>query len=128
MKTLIVFDTNILVSALWRRPSNAAHIIDLVAANYLQPCHNAQILTEYKSVLLRPRLKFSANDVNNLLDLIIKEGISILSPISTIPFVDESDRKFYDVARSCGAILITGNTKHYPKEPFILKPAEFLEL
>jgi hypothetical protein len=41
---------------------------------------------------------------------------------------DESDRKFFDAAKTCGAVLITGNKKHYPPEPFILSPAEFLSL
>ncbi|AEF80338.1 hypothetical protein [Leadbettera azotonutricia] len=40
---------------------------------------------------------------------------------------DETDRKFYDVARYCGAFLITGNTRYFPQEPQILNPAEFLE-
>jgi hypothetical protein len=39
---------------------------------------------------------------------------------------DETDRKFYDVASACGALLITGNLKHYPSEPFIISPAGFL--
>jgi hypothetical protein len=39
---------------------------------------------------------------------------------------DESDRVFYDVAKTAGAYLITGNTKHFPQEPFILTPAEFV--
>jgi hypothetical protein len=38
---------------------------------------------------------------------------------------DESDRKFYDAAKACHAILITGNQKHFPKENFIVSPAEF---
>jgi hypothetical protein len=39
---------------------------------------------------------------------------------------DETDRKFYDTAKAAGAMLITGNTKHYPDEPFILTPAAFI--
>jgi hypothetical protein len=40
---------------------------------------------------------------------------------------DETDRKFYDVAKATDAILITGNTKHYPNEPFVLTPAAFVQ-
>ena len=40
---------------------------------------------------------------------------------------DADDRIFYDAAKDNEAFLITGNTKHYPDEPFILTPAQFLE-
>jgi putative PIN family toxin of toxin-antitoxin system len=122
----VVLDTNVLVSAFWKRPSNAGKIIDMIAMRQLIPYHNAQILLEYLEVLNRPRFKFPPSDVNNLLKLIKNEGISVISRHSSIPFVDESDRKFYDIASTCGAYLITGNIKHYPDEPFILTPGQFL--
>ena len=39
---------------------------------------------------------------------------------------DEDDCVFYDIAKYAKACLITGNTKHYPVESFILTPMEFL--
>jgi predicted nucleic acid-binding protein len=39
---------------------------------------------------------------------------------------DETDRKFFDVAKACEAVLITGNRKHYPQDPLIITPAEFV--
>ena len=42
-------------------------------------------------------------------------------------FNDEDDRSYYEVAKLCNAILITGNKRHFPDEPFIMTPAEFLE-
>jgi predicted nucleic acid-binding protein len=41
---------------------------------------------------------------------------------------DEEDRKFYNVAKSSGAFLITGNIKHFPPESFIVTPADFLKV
>jgi hypothetical protein len=41
---------------------------------------------------------------------------------------DEDDRVFYDTAKTAGAYLIPGNTKHFPQEPFILTPAQFLAM
>ena len=35
--------------------------------------------------------------------------------------------KNYDTAIASGAVLVTGNKKHYPEEPIILSPTEFLE-
>jgi hypothetical protein len=48
-------------------------------------------------------------------------GVDILLP-------DEDDRPFYEVAKAANAYLITGNLKHFPQEPFILSPADFLAL
>ena len=122
----VVLDTNVLVSAFWKRASNTGKIIDMVVTRQLIPCYNAKILLEYQEVLNRPKFKFSSSDVNNLLELIKIEGISMIAQQSSIPFVDESDRKFYDIAIACGAYLITGNLKHYPNELIILTPAQFL--
>jgi len=122
----VVLDTNVLVSAFWTRPGNAGKIIDMVIARQLIPCYNAKVLLEYMEVLNRPKFKFPSSDVNNLLALIKNEGISVITQHSSIPFNDESDRVFYDVATACGAYLITGNLKHYPDEPFILTPGQFL--
>jgi predicted nucleic acid-binding protein len=41
---------------------------------------------------------------------------------------DEDDRIFYDTAKEGDAILITGNFRHYPNEPFIMKPSAFWAL
>ena len=40
-------------------------------------------------------------------------------PVSDIPFADPADKKFYEVAKHCHALLITGNIKHFPNESFI---------
>ena len=124
----VVLDTNVLVSALWKRPSNASRLIDMITSRQIIPCYNAAILVEYREVLSRPKFKFPSWDISNVLDQIKKEGIATLPQQSTIPFIDESDRKFYDTARTCGAYLITGNRRHYPDEGFILLPSEFFDL
>ena len=41
---------------------------------------------------------------------------------------DEDDRAFYDTAKNNDAYLVTGNTRHYPNESFILTPTEFMRL
>ena len=45
-----------------------------------------------------------------------------------IAFVDQDDKKFYEVAKFCDAWLITGNKRHFPVEPKIVSATEFLEL
>jgi predicted nucleic acid-binding protein len=68
------------------------------------------------------------SDIENLLNLIHKEGIAVLTVPSAIPFVDESDRIFYDTAKAANAYLVTGNQKHFPCEPFIVNPSGFLQM
>jgi predicted nucleic acid-binding protein len=78
-------------------------------------------------VLLRPKLCFAEHKVERLLAEIRIRGLSVTVRPSDFPMPDESDRKFYDIAKACDASLITGNKKHYPTEPFIITPSAFCE-
>jgi hypothetical protein len=74
------------------------------------------------------RFNFSPGKQKYLIDGIKQIGELSYPIASDIPLSDESDRIFYDTVKANGAILITGNTKHYPTEKFIMTPAEFLNL
>jgi putative PIN family toxin of toxin-antitoxin system len=124
----VVLDTNVLVSALWTTSGNPSAIVNLILTNRIIPCFDQDILNEYRVVLSRPRLSFPPGQVDELLNELINRGLSVTVLPSTTKLPDESDRKFYDVANFCKAYLITGNTKHYPKEPMIRTPASFLEI
>ena len=78
--------------------------------------------------MLRPKFskKLDAAKIRRFIDLLRNIGISFDPPPSTIKLQDESDRIFYDTAKGSASYLITGNIKHYPKESFILLPADFL--
>jgi predicted nucleic acid-binding protein len=59
----------------------------------------------------------------------VRLGIAVEANIPDVtPIPDEEDRKFYNVAKSSGAFLITGNIKHFPSESFIITPADFLRI
>jgi predicted nucleic acid-binding protein len=104
-----------------------AFITDWIAEGKLFPVYDKRILSEYWDVLNRPRFGFSAEQVNRLVHHIVRVGLGIEeSTPSTVKLPDESDRKFYDTAKIAGAILITGNSKHYPQESFIVTPATFI--
>ena len=122
----IVFDTNVLVSALISTGGVPARIVGLVRSRLVQTRYNDAIIAEYRTVLSRPKFNFHAEDVQALIAGIVRTGIPVNAIPSTFPMVDDSDRKFYDTAKSSGATLITGNTRHYPSEPFILTPAAFV--
>ena len=122
----VVLDTNVLVSALWSPTGNASTIINLILSDKIIPYFDQSILNEYRMVLSRPRLSFPLYQVDELMKEICDRGFSVITLPSDIAMIDEADRKFYDVARFCQAYLITGNTKHYPKDPWVINPANFL--
>jgi predicted nucleic acid-binding protein len=84
-------------------------------------------MTEYQTVLARPKFTFSGDKIDNLLLNIANHGLPVATISSAFPLIDESDRKFFDAAKCSDAYLITGNTKHFPNEDFIMSPRKFLE-
>jgi len=123
-----VLDTNILVSALWSPAGNASVIVNLIFSDRIVPCFDQRILDEYRAVLSRPRLAFPAGQVDDLLAEMFERGLQVIPLPSTFEMIDETDRKFYDTAKFCAAYLITGNTRHFPKDPSVISPAGFLDI
>ena len=125
----VVLDTNILVSAVWSPDRNASDILNAVFAQKFTVCYDHRILEEYDRVLHYSKLGFREWEINAIPEPIVRNGMSVVAdPITDIPFErDETDRKFYEVAKFCGAILITGNLKHYPRESFIMKMSDFIQ-
>jgi putative PIN family toxin of toxin-antitoxin system len=122
----VVLDTNVLVSALWTSLGNPSTIVSLMLSDKITPHFDHRIMAEYHAVLKRPKLSFSNNDVDKLLAEIERRGLSVVVKPSVMPMIDETDRKFFDVAKACEAVLITGNRKHYPQDPLVMTPAEFV--
>ena len=125
---IAVLDTNVIVSALWTPSGKAAYIVNQVIAGNLKLCHDYRILTEYREVLSRPKFKFSSWQINFLLETFEKDGISVIADALTdVPFTDESDKKFYEVAKFCNAPLVTGNLKHYPQDDLVKSVADYYD-
>jgi predicted nucleic acid-binding protein len=96
----------------------------------LDICYNSIILSEYEGVASRPKFAehININYVKRLLDIIRSIGKSFLpDPPSAFSMIDETDRIFYDTAKRSNSILVTGNMKHFPQEPFIKNPHDFLD-
>ena len=129
----VVLDTNILVSALWCKDGKPASIVQKVLAQEISLCYDYRILSEYVDVLNREKFSFIPSEIEDIISALEAFGISVVVEQDTavvddnITFIHEDDRAFYDVAKFCNASLITGNNRHYPDEPFIMTPAEFLE-
>lgn len=124
---LAVIDTNVLVSALMSRNGAPARVMSLVFGGRLTLCYDHRILREYRNVLRRPKFGFADGEIAALLDWIAHYGLSVVAEPLDGAFTDESDKKFYEVAKFCGAVLITGNLKHYPHDPQVISVSAFLE-
>jgi putative PIN family toxin of toxin-antitoxin system len=121
-----VIDTNILVSAFLSQTGKPAQIVELFQNEQIEVFYSNEILAEYEEVLCRERFQFDRIRVFAVLDDFQKYGGFVCPPKSSFPLIDEDDRMFYDAAICSGACLVTGNTKHYPKEPFVVTAAKFL--
>ena len=122
-----VIDTNILVSALLNPNGSPGQILAKVISGNIVPCLDGRILAEYRIVLSRAKFGFRREDVDVLLSFFEREGFFVVPFRNEIPFQDESDRKVFEVAVSRGAVRVTGNRKHFPKNSLIVSPAELIK-
>ena len=123
----VVIDTNVLISSRLSKYGIPARIMDLIVDEKIELCYSLEILDEYKRVLAYEKLKFDVKKQRATINEIKEIGILINPARSDVPFDrDKSDRIFYDTAKESGAILITGNMKHYPQENFIMLPSEYI--
>ena len=123
----IVLDTNVIISAFLTPAGKPATILQLAVQGDFDLYFNTAILVEYEQVLGRSKFADSVNKqrIERFFEIIHSIGTNIICSPGNTDLSHEADRKFYDVAKAAGAILITGNKKHYPDESFIQNPAEF---
>lgn len=107
-----VIDTNIFVSALITHNSNAS---------------TARVLENL--LLHHAKFKLSEEQISTIIEHVKENGIDS----SRFPYdgemPDEDDRVFYEVCLSKeDSFLVTGNLKHFPKEPQVITAAEMMEI
>ena len=124
----VVLDTNILVSALLTPGGKPASVVEFASGAVLTPCFDVRVLQEYHEVLGRGGFAFSRDEVARLMRDLRRSGLPFLTPPSTFPLPDETDRPLLDVALAADAWLITGNLRHFPGVSKAMDPAEFLAL
>lgn len=133
MRYLAVIDTNVLVSALFSKHPDSAtvQIIEKIYTGEIVPLYSDSILEEYEEVLCRPKFYFSVSMIHTLIGSIKTNGISVNPSPTGAELPDMDDLVFYEVVmkkRPDNAYLITGNIRHFPKEPFIVTPNEMLDI
>ena len=126
MRYFAVLDTNVLVSALLSKNSVPARILDETTDGSIVPLFCDDILAEYEDVLHRKKFPFTAREVRALIETIRSRGVHIEPGSVDAVLPDLDDVVFYAVVmekrKGEDAYLVTGNQKHFPKEPFIVTP------
>ena len=126
-----VIDTNVIVSALLSRNPDAAtvKVFKAVSDGIICPLFNQEIIKEYMDVLCRDKFKLPICHIESVVKKIQQLGIMAKRVHSSEEFPDLDDIVFYEVALSKeDAYLVTGNTKHFPKSPIVVTPAEMMEI
>ncbi len=128
----LVVDTNVLVSGLINMHNAPGLIIDQLRACSMQLIVDDRILSEYRDVLFRERLRawITEQDVWDLWTFVECESERVVATRIIQGLPDPGDAPFLEVALAAHCPLVTGNMKHYPKSlrtgATVLTPAEFL--
>ena len=124
-------DTNVVVSGLLTPQGVCGRILRLVFAGETAICVDQRICHEYETVLPRPLFRIREQDVVDVLRVIRMRAEVVVPPPISVALPDETDLPFLEVASAAGAILVTGNARHFPKRACgavtVLRPAEFLD-
>lgn len=126
-----VIDTNVIVSALLSHNPGAAtvQVFGAIFENKICPLFNEDIISEYVDVLNRPKFRLPSQMVEVVVHKLKDIGLHSHRVQSMETFPDLDDAVFYEVALSKeDAYLVTGNTKHFPKSPIVVTPAEMLDI
>lgn len=113
----LVFDTNVLVSALLTPDRTPAQALTTALTRGAVVLVDDRIESEYREVLGRP--KFRAIDAARRASMLasVLENSVRMGEIARFEgaLIDDDDRVFIEVALAGGAdALVTGNLKHYP--------------
>ena len=127
-----VIDTNVLVSNLISdRDSPPNKVFKAIKKGMIKPLYNAFLLNEYRRVLSEDRFGIDERIVFNIVDFIetYGEGVELIDFGSSLP--DRKDSPIFDIVQSTreyDSFLVTGNTKHFPKENYVVTPRQMADM
>jgi uncharacterized protein len=128
----VVLDTNVLVSALITLGGHCDQVVRLAVTGPLQPCVDARLRAEYVEVLHRSHLPFPREDADEVLDLLRRTAQEVQAAPLPVRLPHADDLPLLEVAAAAHAILVTGNTRHFPARRragvTVLTPRELLDL
>jgi putative PIN family toxin of toxin-antitoxin system len=126
----VVYDTNVIVSAVLKPDSIPASVVTLALQCHVKLCLSEELLEEYTEVLNRPKFGLQPTAVEDFLRDITQGARFVHPKMRITAALDRGDNHVLECAAAAGAdYLVTGNTKHFPRPKFrrtqIVTPAEF---
>src|SRR2546422_5689268 len=110
--TRVVFDTNVLYSAILKPSSVPAKAFDLVTDGLIIPCVSHDVLLEYRSVLYRPELDLHEDRRRELLETFSSLSVHVAPTEKLSISHHEPDNRFLECAQaSFATYLVTGNVR-----------------
>lgn len=132
MKYYAVIDTNVIVSAMLKWTSVPGSILEFAFSGTIIPVLNKEIVDEYREVLSRDKFHLRKEIVDDVIYALEEQGEYIDSDNFDYDLPDPKDVVFYSIVmkkrEEDEAYLVTGNIKHFPKEPYIVTPREMLDI
>ena len=128
-----VIDTNVIVSALLTKNADSAtvKVVEAVLDGRIVPLYHSKILEEYNDVLCRGKFHFTESAIQKLIAYFVQFGVEVFPQPTGEVLADMDDLIFYEVVmakRKDDAYLVTGNQKHFPVRPFVVTPAEMMDI
>lgn len=133
MKPRVVYDTNVVVSAVLKAGSISALLLGLALSGQIRPCLSPIIFDEYETVLKRPKFGFDIPTVDAFLHELRMAAV-VVSPVRQIHAgPHEPDNRFLECAQAARAhYLVTGNKRHFPFAVFgrtqIVTPSDLVRI
>ena len=130
---LAVIDTNVIIAAHITKHDDSAtrKIIRAVSDGTVVPIVTPAILSEYAEVMSRTKFKIEPETVAATIRYFRERGKNVMPVAYSRNLPDDKDRAFLEAALALfddGAVLVTGNKRHFPNADFILTPSEFVEV
>ena len=114
------------------RTSIPGKVVQHILAGIVIPVFSKEILSEYKEVLSRKKFSFSSKVIEDVIKMIIKNGIELSGIQTEEKPSDPKDMIFYEVTmdsrQTQDTFLVTGNIKDFPIKPFIVTPKKMMEI
>ena len=112
----VVFDTNVMVSAMLNASGTPAYVLRFALHRHVQLCVSEAILDEYEAVLRRPKFRLSPQTVTAMMKSIRAVAAKINPAMILSVSADEADNRFLECAEAAGAdYIVTGNKQHFPE-------------
>jgi len=109
-----VIDTNVIVSGLLVPHGPSARVLDAMIKGRLKLVYDERILSEYRDVLSRPRLKLAPENIRTFLDA-LQSQMRIIPHSIASDAPDPDDIIFVEVALATpDKTIVTGNLAHFP--------------